>query len=128
MFGYEKLPVIAPAWLPALSKISVRILCAPEGIQTQKSINVRKEAEIQQTEKWESTDSPAEREKINYLPFGADLRVPEIAVPAKPTRTKFKFGEDQHFLHDPSSVTRQILAQKTSSACQTGQGYCKVLK
>lgn len=63
---------------------------------------------LKKWERQERTDSPAEREKINYLPFVADLRVPEIAVPAKPTSTKFKFGEDQHFLHDRSSYRLQV--------------------
>lgn len=41
-------------------------------------------------------------EKQNYSPFVAGLKVPEIAVPAKTIRTKFKFGKD-FFFHDPCS-------------------------
>lgn len=94
--GSPRLPVIAPAWLPALLKISVRILCAPEGIQTwkKKSINVRKEAkdsiDWKETGRQEWTDNPADRDrkKRNFLPFEAVLRVPEIAVSAKVTKVK----------------------------------------
>lgn len=38
-FGKEKVPVIAPAWLPALLKISVQILFAPEGRKTPQPMN-----------------------------------------------------------------------------------------
>lgn len=52
-------------------------------------------------EKWEdgNKQSVQQTAKQNYLPFVAGLRVPEIAVPAKTTRTKFKFGKD--FFNDP---------------------------
>lgn len=101
------LPVIAPAWLPALLKISVQILFVPEGRKIPKFMNDQEGSE--NSVDWKNEQSSRQREK-HSLPSVAVLRPPEIAVPVRPTGYEFTFGKDQHFFHHPSSVYT-ILAQ-----------------
>lgn len=83
VFSHETLPVIAPAWLPALLKISVQILYAPEGRKIPKFMNDQNESKIQQTGK---KLRQADRKLFLFcVPFVTDPRAPEIAVPVRST-------------------------------------------
>lgn len=57
----------------------------------------RKEAKIQSAGKMRQEEQTVHQTEKNDLPFVADLRAPEIAVPARPTGYIFKFWKDKQF-------------------------------